>query len=185
MTSRRFKANFDRSVTDLCSTLARMRAAARIDFAGNVWKYEADILRRSGVEFKVGMGGLGAEGVRITFWRDGKGYGYEATAFDNTDDNLRAAQRTITALYQCFENYRVRRVGTDSFDALFGGFLLLGDGRQEWWEVLGVTQDAAKREVTRAYRRKVQVSHPDKGGSEAAFKLVQDAYDQALATFGR
>ncbi len=185
MASRRFRADFGKAVADLCSTLARMGATARIDFGGNIWEYEAEILRRSGLEYNVNQPGLGLNGVRITFWRNDRGYAYEAVEFAPEDDNLRACQRTITALYQCFEDYKVRRVGVDNFDALFGGFLLLGDGRREWWEILGVPQDATKRQILKAFRAKAITEHPDRGGSEERFALVQSAYDQAMDSLGR
>jgi DnaJ-domain-containing protein 1 len=124
--------------------------------------------------------------VRITFWREGRGYGYEALEFADQLDNLRAAQRAITLMYQVFEVYKVSRVGVSSFDALFGGFLLLGDGSAEWWEVLGVDPRSPKEEVTRAFRRLSRETHPDvTGGDDVQFKRVVRAYDQALATIDR
>jgi len=185
MASRRFRAGVEKSLEDLSATMARMRATARIDFGGRVWREDTIHLLRNGIDWHDNTTGIAENGVRITFWRDGKGYAYESDAFPERDDNIRACQRAITELYRVFEDYKVRKVGVGSFDALFGGFLLLGDGRREWWEILGVPQDAQKREVTRAYRKKVRETHPDRGGSEESFKLVSDAYDQAMASFGR
>lgn len=186
MASRYFKADLARSVGDLTSTLVRMGATCRIDFAGTLWKYERVALRENAIDHTERQPGLGAAGVRITFWREGRGYGYEALEFANQLDNLRAAQRAITLMYQVFEVYRVSRVGVSSFDALFGGFLLLGDGRKEWWAILGVAPDAPKGVVTRAFRRLSRETHPDvPGGSEARFREVKAAYDQAVAIFDR
>ncbi|WP_254537102.1 J domain-containing protein [Halomarina litorea] len=44
-------------------------------------------------------------------------------------------------------------------------------------EVLGVDPDAGEGELRRAYRRRVKETHPDRGGSEAAFRRVKEAYD--------
>jgi DnaJ-domain-containing protein 1 len=34
--------------------------------------------------------------------------------------------------------------------------------KQNWWEVLGVSPNASRSEITRAYRRKIQQYHPDR-----------------------
>jgi hypothetical protein len=43
-------------------------------------------------------------------------------------------------------------------------------------EVLGVRPGASADDVRRAWRRKVLATHPDRGGSDAAFAEVLDAY---------
>ena len=42
--------------------------------------------------------------------------------------------------------------------------------REAALELLGVARDAPPEEVRRAYHRKALASHPDKGGSAAAFQ---------------
>ncbi|MFW6321266.1 MAG: ferredoxin Fer [Halohasta sp.] len=44
-------------------------------------------------------------------------------------------------------------------------------------EILEVDPDADEAELKRAYRRRVKETHPDLGGSEAAFKRVERAYE--------
>jgi len=46
------------------------------------------------------------------------------------------------------------------------------------WEVLGLAPDSDAAEIKRAYRRRALETHPDRGGSEAAFVRVQRAYDK-------
>lgn len=45
-------------------------------------------------------------------------------------------------------------------------------------EILGVDADADDEEIRRAYRRRVKETHPDLGGSEAAFRRVRRAYER-------
>ncbi len=47
--------------------------------------------------------------------------------------------------------------------------------------LLGVDKDASKREVKNAYRRQARKLHPDKGGDEAAMKVLNAAYKKVLA----
>lgn len=44
------------------------------------------------------------------------------------------------------------------------------------YDVLGVDPDADQAELVEAYRRRVKETHPDRGGSAAAFQRVQTAY---------
>ena len=43
--------------------------------------------------------------------------------------------------------------------------------------VLGVDRDADDETIKRAYRRRAKETHPDRGGSDAEFKRVKDAYE--------
>jgi len=45
------------------------------------------------------------------------------------------------------------------------------------YAVLGVTRDANQAAIHAAYRASVRRTHPDAGGSVAAFEAVQEAYD--------
>jgi len=44
------------------------------------------------------------------------------------------------------------------------------------YETLGVNKNASKAEIKKAHRRKVNQTHPDKGGSQEAFLAVQKSY---------
>lgn len=48
---------------------------------------------------------------------------------------------------------------------------------REACDVLGVDLDATPEEIRAAYRERVKETHPDRGGSEAAFKRVRWAYE--------
>jgi len=46
------------------------------------------------------------------------------------------------------------------------------------YEVLGVRPDATHEELRRAYRRLLRETHPDTGGTAAAFQAVQEAWER-------
>lgn len=46
-----------------------------------------------------------------------------------------------------------------------------------YYDILGVNKEANIEEIKRAYRKKAMQHHPDKGGDEATFKQLQEAYD--------
>jgi ferredoxin len=50
------------------------------------------------------------------------------------------------------------------------------------FEILGVDRDADEAAIVRAYRQRVKDVHPDHGGTVEEFKLVQTAYEEALAS---
>lgn len=51
---------------------------------------------------------------------------------------------------------------------------------QSIWETLGVTSSATEIEIRRAYRLRALETHPDRGGTDDAFRAVREAYDEAL-----
>lgn len=46
-----------------------------------------------------------------------------------------------------------------------------------YYDILGVNKEASPEEIKKAYRKMAMQHHPDKGGDEAKFKSVQEAYD--------
>jgi len=48
---------------------------------------------------------------------------------------------------------------------------------KDYYKILGVSEDASEEEIKRAYRKLAHQYHPDKkGGSEARFKEINEAY---------
>jgi molecular chaperone DnaJ len=48
---------------------------------------------------------------------------------------------------------------------------------EDFYKVLGVDKKATKADIKKAYRKKAQEHHPDKGGKETEFKKVNEAYE--------
>ena len=51
----------------------------------------------------------------------------------------------------------------------------------DYYELLGVPRDASADDLKRAYRTQVQRLHPDHGGDERRFLLLQAHFEEALA----
>ena len=49
--------------------------------------------------------------------------------------------------------------------------------KRDYYEVLGVGKDASADEIKKAFRRAATQHHPDKGGDEAKFKELNEAYE--------
>lgn len=63
---------------------------------------------------------------------------------------------------------------------LFQKALSWGAGTvRAWWEVLQVSQTADMDVIEAAHKKLLHKVHPDKGGSDAAFMELQDAFKQA------
>lgn len=47
---------------------------------------------------------------------------------------------------------------------------------KDYYDILGVSKDANAQEIKTAFRKKAHEHHPDKGGDEAKFKEINEAY---------
>lgn len=96
-----------------------------------------------------------------------------------TTDNLYAIGKDIEA-------QRARdRWGCTNYEQAFRGYLAIPErcGGPAWWETLGIKPDAAREIIEAAFKSKVKVFHPDKGGTDHGFAKLTEAYEQAMAQF--
>ena len=100
--------------------------------------------------------------AEIVFDRAGQRYSFRCSKYEEALDNLRAAQLTISYLWRALEEYGVTsetEILEHVFAQFFLGFaatpddtaLLLGSGRQSWWEILGVKSEADQATIRNAY----------------------------------
>ena len=169
-TKKRFTATEATIKRDLLKVVNRMGATS--------FRYSVDLMKPFAAE--------------IVFDRAGQRYVFRCDRYATALENLRAAQLTITYLWRAFEEYGVSQSKRDISEQLFAQFflgftpapddkvLMLGSGRQEWYEVLGVPADASRSAITNAYRVLAKTHHPDYGGDAEAFKRLRDAYDAGI-----
>lgn len=133
--------------------------------------------------------------AEVVFDYDGRRYVVRCAKWAHYLDNLRAVERVIYYLYRAIDEYGVltsQQQRDEAIAQVFGGFtalpddtaLLLGSGGSQWWEILGVTQQATKAEVINAYRALAHVHHPDVGGNADDFIQLRQAYADALSALG-
>ncbi len=169
MARRRFTAQLETTQRDLVAIIKKMGATSL--------QINQDLLQGS---------------VEIVFDREGQRYVFRCNKYPDALDNLRAAQLTISYLWRAIEEYGViseKEAIDQAFAQFFLGFaatpddtvLLLGGGKENWWDVLGVQPDADAQAIRNAYRALARIHHPDDGGDAADFRRLQEAYRAAQA----
>lgn len=168
MAKRRFSATQSTTIKDLSRVMDKIEATSL--------RVEQDVMSGH---------------VKVIFDRDGKRYIRECSTWDSSLDNLRAIGLQIEYMYRALEVYGVdmrEEVDFNSeFDNIFGGFLappddtalLLGDGGDAWWTILGIKQTASTTDVRSAFRALAKIHHLDGGGDINDFKKLRKAYDEA------
>lgn len=119
-------------------------------------------------------------GVAVYFTRDGIEVCFPCDRWFTVADNLHAIELTIAALRG------IERWGSaELVNRAFKGYAALPESSSSpalaWWTVLEVDPNASQEEINRAYRRLARAHHPDLGGNVEMLKVVNDAYEQALA----
>lgn len=118
-------------------------------------------------------------GVAVYFTRKGQDLSIACDKWDDIGDNIRAIGLTVAAFRG------LERWGSSQFvDAAFTGYAALPaqTAGGSCWDVLGIAPDADRKHIEAAYRNLARVHHPDAAGNEHMFKLVTEAYQQALAS---
>ena len=117
-------------------------------------------------------------GAAIYFTLDGVPHCLPCDRWDDVAGNLAAIAAHIKALRG------IERWGVGDLKAAFAGFKVLPEHSSgtPWHEVLGIAHTTDPGVILKAYRRKAQVTHPDRPtGSDKAFKQVNEAYRLGLA----
>ena len=114
-------------------------------------------------------------GVAV-YWRKGKDTRCMAIdRYDRVADNLAAIAATLEAM-RAIE----RHGGAEILDRAFTGFVAL-PAPEQWWQVLGVAENATGEDIDAAWRRLAAQHHPDRGGDSAQMARINTARDQGLA----
>ena len=127
--------------------------------------------------------------VKVIFDRDGKRYTKSCKRWKESTDNLRAIQLSIEYLYRALEIYGVETAEEFNtiFNQIFIGIeatpdddVLKIENKSEWYDILGVSREANKQDITNAYKSLSKVHHPDVGGKPEDFIKIRKAFEEGL-----
>lgn len=116
-------------------------------------------------------------GVAVYFEYKKQGYCFACDKYKRVWENMVAIRKTIEAIRG------IERWGaSDMMQRAFSGFVQIEDQSQRtWWQVLGVSEDADNEDVSRAYRALRSKHHPDRGGDQASFQAVMNAWNEYIS----
>lgn len=119
----------------------------------------------------------------LRFTRNGKWYERPCVL---TCDKWRKVHDNIHAIGKDIEAQRARqRWGCTNIEQAFRGYLAIPEkcGGKSWWELLKLPSTANEFEIKDLYYALAKGRHPDVGGDREKWAQLQDAYDQAMASF--
>ncbi|BBC72888.1 conserved hypothetical protein [Altererythrobacter sp. B11] len=103
--------------------------------------------------------------VAFFFELDGRPHVLACDKWASVPDNIAAIAAHIEALRG------QERWGVADLRQAFAGHVAL-PAPEQWWQVLGVRQQATEAEIDAAWREKMRSAHPDQGGSEEQAKRL-------------
>lgn len=116
-------------------------------------------------------------GVSVYFTVDNKAMALCCDKWNTVEANLRALVMSVDAM-RGLDRWGVSEI----MNRAFMGFKALPEKAASfpWWDVLGVSRTATRKEVESAYKKKVKSHHPDNGGDPVKWQELQEAYSQGI-----
>lgn len=111
-------------------------------------------------------------GVAFYFTLDGRPHVLACDRWDTVADNIAAIAAHVEALRG------QERWGVADLRQAFAGHTML-PAPATWSSVLGISRDADRAEIDRAYRALAKTAHPNAGGPRDAWDRLSRAYEQA------
>lgn len=117
-------------------------------------------------------------GVAVWFTWDGLQICIPVDRYNTVASNLQAIHHILEA-----RRVELRHGSLALIRATFTGFLALPApaNARHWSDVLMLPRDAKPADIEAAYRHQRSATHPDKGGTAAAFDEVERAYREATS----
>jgi hypothetical protein len=175
----KFKQSPDAAQQFLRAELNRM-GAVRIVVSSNI------AIRNDGMMYADAMKRtkhIEDPGVAVYFDYKGKPVVLCCDTYNQVWENVYAIGKTVENL-RAIDRYGV----SDFLTRSFTGFAELPETiappfKRPWWEVLEVDEYATEEQILNAYRNMARKTHPDAGGTAAAFQEVAAAKEEALTQY--
>lgn len=112
-------------------------------------------------------------GVAVYFNLKKKSMVFACDQYPKVEENMHSVRKTIQAIRG------IKRWGaSDMLERAFAGFQALdAPKKEEWWEILGVSENITINELENAKRNKARIHHPDVGGTNEMMAKINKAYD--------
>jgi hypothetical protein len=117
-------------------------------------------------------------GAAVYFRFKGQPRALACDRWDRVADNIAAIAQHIDALR------RIDRYGVGTMEQAFAGYAALPPSAEDWWLVLGVSQDATPEQIEAAFLARARVAHPDAGGNHHDMAKLSEARVIARAARG-
>ncbi len=101
------------------------------------------------------------------------------------DDALTANDHNIADFYLDWEHYH--SANAESVEALMRTFWQKFNAyhqHESAYEILGIEKNANRKAIERRYRQLASLHHPDKGGKQAKFIEIRQAYEKLIRATG-
>jgi hypothetical protein len=116
-------------------------------------------------------------GVAVYFKYKGQQVSMCCDTYERPWENVYALAKGIEAIRG------MERWGVSEFiERAFAGFKALPEqsSASSWWNILGVSKEASKNDIVKAYRNLAKAHHPDNGGDKNMFASVNEAYQKGI-----